>query len=69
MFISRSQPANEVPSPGAFVSVCFYRKANSIYCSASVMTLAISKRQDAAYCCTENFDQCPMFLAKVLRSN
>jgi hypothetical protein len=69
MYSSGSRSAKEVSSPVALVSVCPYRKANSIYCSASVMTLAISERQDAMYCHTENFDLCPMFLAKILRSN
>lgn len=69
MYNSRYQSAAEVPSSGTFVTACPYKKENSIYCSASVMTLAISERQDAMYCRTENFDLCPIFLAKVLRSN
>lgn len=69
MYIAYSKAGAEVPAPDVHVSACPYRKATSAYCSASVMPLSISKRQDASYCGTENFDHCPVFLAKVLRSN
>ena len=54
-------------SPSAILTKCPYRNGNSIYCSASIMILAISKRQNGAYCSTENYDSCPVFLGKVLR--
>lgn len=57
----------EAPSPKALLARCPYRYANSIHCSASVMMLAISKRQNAAYCTSENYDCCPVFLGKILR--
>lgn len=69
MFLTNSLSAADGPSPGTCVSICPYRQTNSMYCSASVMTFAIAKRQDAAYCSSENFDNCPVFLAKVLRRN
>lgn len=67
MLRSRLLPVDAASSPAAFVSRCPYRKATSINCSASVMKSVISQRQDAAYCSTENYDCCPMFLGKVLR--
>jgi hypothetical protein len=68
MYLSHSSTETEVPPPGTFVSLCPYRKSASANCSASVMTFTISSRQDAQYCRTENFDHCPVFLAKVLRN-
>jgi len=68
MYISHSAAAAEVTAPETYASVCPYRKVTSAYCSASVMAFAVTKRQDTAYCRTENFDHCPLFLAKVLRS-
>lgn len=59
-------PAVAPPSV-AFAAACPYRNANSSYCSASIMKSTISKRQNTAYCTTENFDSCPVFLGKVLR--
>ena len=65
-----------VPYPAAFAKIssqedailmCPFRNSNSTQCSASIMKIAMSKRQTAAYCCTENFDSCPVFLGKVLR--
>jgi hypothetical protein len=47
--------------------MCPYGAAKSIFCSASIMTVAIDNRRKAAYCCTEDYDRCPLFLAKVLR--
>ncbi len=49
-------------------ATCPFRDAGSMSCSASVMRLVISKRQDAAYCSTDNHDCCPVFLGKVLRT-
>jgi hypothetical protein len=46
---------------------CPYSTAQSIFCAASIMTVAVDDRRKAAYCCTEDYDRCPLFLAKVLR--
>ena len=48
-------------------SICPYQPSKSFFCSASVMAMAIDNRKRSIYCDTENFDQCPIFLAKVLR--
>ncbi len=48
-------------------SMCPYSRATSIFCSASVMTVAINIHRKATYCCTDDFDRCPLFLAKILR--
>ncbi len=50
-----------------FSAKCPYRNADSVYCAASAMRAAISRRQNAVYCFTENYDCCPVFLGKVLR--
>ncbi len=67
MSSSSVSPIVEAASPEDFNAKCPYRNANSIYCTASTMRAAISKRQHEAYCSTENFDFCPVFLGKVLR--
>jgi hypothetical protein len=46
---------------------CPYKTMGSSYCSASVMTVVLDNRRKAAYCCTDDYDRCPMFLSKVLR--
>ncbi len=48
-------------------TICPYQPSKSFFCSASVMTVAIDNRKRAAYCDTDDFDRCPLFLAKVLR--
>lgn len=50
-------------------SMCPYWTAKSIFCSASIMIVAIDDRKRALYCCTEDHDRCPLFLAKVLRGS
>ncbi len=67
MYVLGSPVDAYVPVPDRNLSLCPYRDAADAVCSAAIMTFTISKRQDAAYCRTENFDQCPLFLAKVLR--
>jgi hypothetical protein len=46
---------------------CPYVPADKDYCAASVMTVSISERTRDNYCSSEDFDRCPLFLAKVLR--
>ncbi len=60
-------PVVEAPTPEALISRCPYRNKDSVYCAASVVRAAISTRQNAAYCSTENFDSCPVYLGKILR--
>jgi hypothetical protein len=60
-------PVADISLSSALVLKCPYRSTHSVYCSASIMRAAVSKRQSEAYCSTENFDCCPVFLGKVLR--
>ena len=50
-------------------SICPYRNVHSMYCSASIMRMLIGRQRNMNYCLTEDFDRCPVFLAKVLRGN
>jgi hypothetical protein len=52
------------PRPG---SACPYHQAQSFFCAASVMSVAIDNRKKSTCCNTEDFDRCPLFLAKILR--
>jgi len=36
-------------------------------CLASLSSMKIDTRRRSQYCVTENFDDCPIFLSKVLR--
>jgi hypothetical protein len=51
----------------AYSAVCPYVPTKKDYCSASVMTVAINDRTRDHYCSSEDFDRCPLFLAKALR--
>jgi hypothetical protein len=46
---------------------CPYRPAHNLLCSASVMAVVVDNRKKSIHCDTEDFDRCPLFLAKVLR--
>jgi hypothetical protein len=54
-------------SPHGSESLCPFRPSTSIFCSTSIMTVAIDSRKRSTYCNTEDFDRCPIFLARVLR--
>jgi hypothetical protein len=36
-------------------------------CTASLSSMAIDNQKRASYCSTDNYDNCPLFLAKILR--
>ena len=36
-------------------------------CNASISSLMPTARQKATLCCTEDYDNCPIFLSKILR--
>ena len=36
-------------------------------CAASFSSMAIDSQKRASYCGTDNYDNCPLFLAKILR--
>lgn len=69
MHISRLTFRKGLTSAGLHGLMCPYRTAKSIFCSASIMTVAIDDRRKDTYCGTDDYDRCPMFLAKVLRGN
>lgn len=54
-------------SPHGSESICPFRPSTSFFCSASVMPLVIDSRKRLLCCNTEDFDRCPIFLARVLR--
>lgn len=69
MGISQSAIGNKAPARSTVSSICPYRNVHSEYCAASVMTMRIDQRRNATYCLTDDFDCCPVFLAKVLRGS
>lgn len=64
---SQSAPMKNSSIKGIQKLMCPYKTAESVFCSASVMTVALDTRRKALYCCTEDYDRCPLFLAKMLR--
>jgi hypothetical protein len=48
-------------------AICPYVPTTKDFCSASVMAVPINDRTRDNYCRSEDFDRCPLFLAKVLR--
>ena len=60
-FTERLEPAkfflHETACPFNGVSVC----------TASFSSMAIDNTKRASYCSTDNYDNCPLFLAKILR--
>ncbi len=46
---------------------CPYDCSVSGICAASLSSMAISSESRRIYCSTENYDNCPVFLAKSLR--
>lgn len=47
--------------------VCPYKDMN--ICSASLSSMVIDTRIKENYCDNENYDNCPIFLSKMLRVN
>jgi hypothetical protein len=66
MYLSHAA-GNKAPAKGIAISVCPYKNVQSVYCSASVMKMPIDRWRNETTCLTEDFDCCPVFLAKVLR--
>jgi hypothetical protein len=66
---SRLVVCNTMPTPVTLHDpACPYSPSSTVFCAASVMTVAINDRTRDNYCSTEDYDSCPLFLAKVLRS-
>ena len=49
--------------------MCPYWKPRAANCPASVMAVAITLHRKALYCSSDDYDRCPLFLAKVLRGS
>lgn len=49
----------------SYERACPYNGIN--ICMASITSLPLDKQKKANCCSTENYDDCPMFLSKVLR--
>jgi hypothetical protein len=67
MQISQITAVHDSKVAGIYGSKCPHDAGAGIFCSASIMTVVLSSYQKTAYCWTENYDNCPMFLAKILR--
>jgi len=67
MQISQATAGKEPTSGSINVSACPFGSASSHLCYASVMKVIKSSYQNRNYCRTDNYDSCPMFLAKILR--
>ena len=48
-----------------YKSACPYNGINT--CRASLSSMIIDERREQEYCSHENYDSCPIFLAKILR--
>jgi len=46
---------------------CPYQHSNNNNCAASISAMALSIGKKEKFCRTENYDNCPVFLSKVLR--
>ncbi len=53
--------------PASLQSGCPYDCSVSNICAASASAMAISASSRRKYCSTDNYDNCPVFLAKILR--
>ncbi len=69
MRVSQLTAESNSKSAGVHGSMCPYGTVTSNFCSASVMTVVMSSYQKITYCWTDDYDRCPLFLAKVLRGN
>jgi len=49
----------------AYESACPFNGVNT--CRASLSSMMIDRRRKEDYCSHENYDSCPIFLAKILR--
>jgi hypothetical protein len=67
MQISQMTGEKDTGSIGVQMSTCPHGTASGYFCSASIMTVVLSNYQKTTYCWTDNYDCCPLFLAKVLR--
>jgi len=57
--------SSDVSKSDSYERICPYNDINT--CMASFTSLQLDKQRKTDCCSTENYDECPMFLAKVLR--
>jgi hypothetical protein len=67
MQTSQVTAVNDSKSAGVHGSTCPHGAGAVTFCSASIMTVVMSSYQKTTYCWTDNYDNCPMYLAKILR--
>jgi hypothetical protein len=48
---------------------CPFGNSETSICSASLSSMVIGARCRQAYCIGDNYDNCPIFLARMLRKN
>lgn len=51
----------------AALDVCPYSETESNICMASLSSMIIGPDNRMNYCATDNYDNCPVFLARILR--
>jgi len=56
-----------MPLPGENAGLCCPYSSASDICNASLSSLSPSASVKTAFCDSEDYDYCPLFLAKVLR--
>lgn len=64
--------AQKMPMPqeaGSIVEKCPFLDFERGYCSAAMLRFIPDSRQLYHYCCNDDHDDCPVFLAKALRSS
>lgn len=57
----------EVHRSSAVFHFCPFGATKVNICSASLSAMVIGPRNRQDYCSTDNYDNCPIFLAKILR--
>ncbi len=54
---------------GQLTQSCPFLKASDQNCSASCVCTSITAAQQLSYCETEDYDNCPLFLSRLLRNS
>jgi hypothetical protein len=67
MQIAQATTVNNSRSAGVQGTACPHGAGAGTFCAVSIMTVVMSSYQKTTYCWTDNYDNCPMYLAKILR--
>ena len=46
---------------------CPFSDKETNICSASLSSMIIGRQKNQVYCSSDNYDNCPMFISKILR--